>query len=105
MKNRIVVTIAGESYTILSEESEEYVKKAAELVDSKIAEVSSNIPVSQLNAAVLAALSIADDSLKAAISADNMRTQMKSYLDDASRLRTELNEARRELARLKNGKR
>ena len=104
MKNRVIVTIAGESYTILSEDSEEYVKSAAELVDSKIAEVSSNIPVSQINAAVLAALSIADDSLKAAISADNMRAQMKSYLEDASRLRTELNEARRELAKLKSGK-
>ena len=104
MKNRVAVTIAGETYTILSEDSEEYVKSAAELVDSKIAEVSSNIPVSQITATVLAALSIADDSLKAAISADNMRAQMKSYLEDASRLRTELNEARRELAKLKSGK-
>ncbi|MDP4108496.1 MAG: cell division protein ZapA [Bacillota bacterium] len=104
MKNRVLVTIAGENYTIISEDSEEYVKKAAELVDSKISEISSGVPLSALNAAVLAALSIADDSLKASTAADNMRTQMKSYLDDASRLRSELNEARRELQRIKGGK-
>ncbi len=104
MKNRVMVAIAGETYTILTEDSEEYVKKVAEIVDSKISEVSAGTSVSLINAVVLAALNIADESMKATIAADNMRTQMKSYLDDASRLRSELNEARRELARLKGGR-
>ena len=104
MKNRVTVTIAGETYTILSEDSPEYIKKAAEMVDQKMQEISAGMPVSFLNAAVLAALNLADQAMKAEEAASNMRAQMKSYLEDASRLRSELNEARKEAARNKNGR-
>ena len=105
MKNRVTVTIAGETYTILSEDNEEYIKKAAEKVDQKIAEISAASPFSALHAAVLAALNLADEAMKAEEAATNMRSQMKSYLEDASRLRTELNEARREAARYRGNNR
>ena len=104
MKNRVVVNILGEDYTLLAEENEEYVLKTADLVRGKIDEIVSAAPVPTMNAVVLAALNIADEYFKAVDAADNMRAQMKSYLDDASRLRAELNEARRELNKLKSGR-
>lgn len=38
MPNRISVTIAGQKYTVLAEESEEYTRQVAERADAKIAE-------------------------------------------------------------------
>ena len=36
--NRVTVTISGRAYTILAEESKEYMDRVAELVNSKISE-------------------------------------------------------------------
>jgi len=65
MPNRISVTIAGQQYTILAEESEEYTQQVAKRADHKIAEAKAVTDASMLNAAVLAALNLADEATKA----------------------------------------
>jgi len=104
MKNRVKVVIGGESYTIVSEDEESYILQTAAGVDERMHAFLEASPVSALQAAVLTAMNYADDCKKAEDAADNMRAQMKSYLEDASRLRAELNDLRREMARLKSGK-
>ena len=52
-------------------------------------------------AAVLAALDYCDEAVKATESADNLRSQIKDYLEDSSQARMEAEEARREIEKLK----
>ena len=101
MKNRISVTVAGNDFTIVSEESEAYVRGVAAEVDREIQNVMSESHLSLSDAAVLSALNSADRARKAADSADHLRLQVKTYLDETQKLKAELAETRRELSRAK----
>jgi cell division protein ZapA len=62
MKNLVRVEILGREYVVKSDEGEERVKKIAAYVNQKIKEISeSTKTVSTLNAAILAAMNIAND--------------------------------------------
>jgi cell division protein ZapA len=62
MKNLVRVEILGREYVVKSEEGEERVKRISAHVNQKIKEISEATPaVSALNAAILAALNIAND--------------------------------------------
>ena len=65
MKNKIVVSIGGRDYTLVAMENEEYVRRCAELVDQQLQEVLRDSRLSQADAAVLAAMNVADLYLKA----------------------------------------
>ncbi len=80
--------IAGRDYTITSGDAPEHVRRVAVYVDRKIAETQSSGFVNRESAAVIAALSIADELLTAQ--------------DDNTRLRRELMQSRQELNELKH---
>ena len=62
MKNVIRLEILGREFTIRSDEGEERVKKIGEYVNRKIQEITNDgKAVSTLNAAILAALNIANE--------------------------------------------
>ncbi len=62
MKNVIRLEILGREFTIRSDEGEERVKKIGEYVNQKIQEITNHgKAVSTLNAAILAALNIANE--------------------------------------------
>ena len=64
--NVIRLEILGREFTIRSDEGEERVKKIGEYVNQKIQEITNDgKTVSTLNAAILAALNIANDYFKA----------------------------------------
>ena len=92
-KNRIKISILGSDYIIASEEEENYVRQIAAETEKRIAGVTM--------AAVLAALDYCDEAVKATESADNLRSQIKDYLEDSSQARMEADEARRENEKLK----
>ena len=100
MANRITVSICGEEYTLLAEENPSYMQKVAALVDAKMSEIMSAGRVSRMDAAVLAAANMADEMLKQQGSTENLRRQLKGYLDDANKAKSELSECRRELVKL-----
>ena len=54
----------------------------------------------RVDAAIMAALNIADGYFKAQETAENLRKQVKQYLDEATRIKMELSESKRELFRL-----
>lgn len=95
MRNRVTLHIAGESYVMLSDETETYMQEVAALVDGKISEAKKIPGVSTLQAAVLAACNVADDYYKSVQAADNLRAQMKNYLEESSNLRRELADAQK----------
>ena len=95
-KNRVKVTIAGEEYTIVAAESEDYIRRVAALVDSKISGILAAGRMPLNDATVLAACNLADEQIRASETAENLRAQIKAYSDEISRLRAELSESRRE---------
>ena len=60
--------------------------------------------LSQADAAVLAAMNIADQYFKEQEASENLRRQVKEGLEEASRLKAELSEAKREIFKLQNRK-
>ena len=100
MENRITVNICGTEYPLMAEESPAYMQKVAALVDAKMGEIMAAGKISRTDAAVLAAANIADEMLKQQAGAENLRSQLKGYLDEANRATAELSECKREIFKL-----
>lgn len=103
MKNKVVVTIAGQEYTMVAVEDEAYVHRCAAHVDSQLRELSGS-RLSQADAAVLTAMNIADEFFKEQGASENLRRQLKESLEEASRLKAEVSECKREIFKLQNRK-
>ena len=104
MRNHITVTIADQEFALVAAEDESYVRKVAAHVDAQIREVSQDGRISAVNAATLAALNIADEYYKEQESSENLRRQRKESLEEGTRLKMELSEAKREIFKLQNNK-
>ena len=102
MKNRIVISIGGRDYTLLAAEDDQYVQKVAEHVDKKIQELMEQSHLSLTDAAVMTAVNLADDYFKMVETSENLRNQLKEYLEEASKTKMELSEAKRALFKLQN---
>lgn len=100
MANKITVTISGTDYTLMSEDSPNHMRKIAALVDEKMTEITSTGRVSRMDAAVLTAANLADELIKQQSAAENLRRQLKGYLDEAGKAKSELSECKRELMKL-----
>ena len=100
MANRVTVNICGEDYTLVAEESTAYMEQVAALVDKRMGEVIAGAKVGRSDAAVLAAVNLADELLKSEQAAENLRRQVKGYLDEASKAQAEASELKREVFRL-----
>ena len=85
---------------MVAAENEEYVRRCAELVDRQIQEVGEGGRLSQTDAAVLAAMNVADLYLKEQEASENLRRQVKENLEEANQLKLELSEAKREIFKL-----
>ena len=100
MANRVVVNICGEDYTFVAEESASYMQKVGAYVGDKMSEVLGSAKVGRTDAAVLTAANIADELFKAQAAAEQLRSQIKGYLDEAGKAQAEVSELKRELFRL-----
>ena len=103
MKNKVVVTIADRDYTMVAVEDENYVRKCAAHVDQQLREIA-NSRISQADAAVLAAMNIADQYFREQDAAENLLRQIKDNLEEVNQLKMELSEAKREIFKLQNRK-
>ena len=103
MKNKVVVTIADRDYNMVAVEDENYVRKCAAHVDQQLREIA-NSRISQADAAVLAAMNIADQYFREQDAAENLRRQIKDNLEEVNQLKMELSEAKREIFKLQNRK-
>lgn len=101
-KNRIKLNICGCECALCSDDSESYMRSVGDEVQKSIDEImAKNERISVTLAAIIIALGYCDDSRKAAAAAENLRAQIRDYLEDSSHARTEAEEAKRELERLK----
>ena len=100
MANRVVVTICGEDYTFVAEESTSYMQKVGAYVGDKMTEILNGAKVGRTDAAVLTAANIADELFKSQAAAEQLRGQIKGYLDEAGKAQAEVSELKREIFRL-----
>lgn len=96
MKNRVEVVIAGNRFTMTGEQDEEYMTKIAALVDNQVCKIREN-GADMLQAALLTACDMADNYVQAVQGAENLRTQISSYLAENKNLSKELEEAQQEI--------
>ena len=100
MANRVVISICGEEYTFIADESAAYMQKVGSYVSEKMEEVLSSAKVGRTDAAILTAANIADELFKAQTASEQLRSQIKGYLDEAGRAQSEVSELKREVFRL-----
>lgn len=100
MANRVIVNICGDEYTLVAEESPSYMQKVGAYVGDKMDEVLNSTRVGKTDAAVLTAANIADELFKAQATAEQLRRQIKGYLDEAGKAQSQVSELKREVVRL-----
>jgi len=100
MANRVVVTICGEEYTFVADEPPSYMQKVGAYVGDKMDEVLNSTRAGRTDAAVLTAANIADELFKAQAAAEQLRRQIKGYLDEAGKAQSQVSELKREVIRL-----
>ncbi|MCQ2462047.1 MAG: cell division protein ZapA [Clostridia bacterium] len=114
-KNRVKLVVGGAEYTVLADDDTKYVQELGKEVDSALDSIiKENKRISTTQAAILLALDYADMYKKSTAGADNLRAQIKDYLDDAAtakgkadmarheteKCRKELDDAKEEIKRL-----
>lgn len=100
MANRVVMRICGEELTFTAEESTDYMQKVGAYVGEQMQDILSSSKVGRSNAAILAAVNIADELFKTREADEQLRAQIKGYLDETSQAKAEISELKREVLRL-----
>ena len=100
--NKIKLNICATDYVLTTDEPDSYMRELGGEVDHDMRVLLDSDPrISTTMAAVMTALTNADRARKAEAAADNLRSQMKGYLDDNAKARQEAETARREAAQLR----
>ncbi|MBQ9981787.1 MAG: cell division protein ZapA [Oscillospiraceae bacterium] len=100
--NKVKVVICGKEYCLQTEEEPTYVYALARKLEKNIAEiVGNNTNISVYSASVMIALSTLDMLNKCNEDMDNLRVQIKEYVDEAGKARLERDSALREIESLK----
>ena len=100
MANRVVISICGEEYTLVADETPSYMQKVGSYVSDKMTDVMNAAKVGRTDAAVLTAVNLTDGLFKSQTAAEQLRGQIKGYLDEASKAQAEVSELKREVFRL-----
>ena len=102
MANRVTMSICGTEYILVAEEDAAYMEKIGNMVDAEMQKLMDSAHMSRDAAAVLAAVNLADQLYKQQEGGENLRRQLKTYLDEASRAKNEAAELRRKLQNAQN---
>lgn len=94
---RQVVFVGGKRFTIITDESEEYMRNIVDRLDTKLRSIiSTNPKLDKDSAALLASLDYCDEEYKIKKKLDENKDQMKDYLSEITRLHMEIDSLRRE---------
>lgn len=99
---RVEVKINNVEYTLVTNEPEEYVQRVALLVNKRMLQLKEgNKQLSTAMAAVLTSINIADELLKNESVLDNIRVELKRYMEEAQASGEELEAKKLEVEKLK----
>ncbi len=98
MLNRVKVVLCGKEYVLQTEDAPSYVYQLAKTLEKRISDITENNPrVSAHSAVMMVALSTMDELTKANAGVENIRSQVKEYVDQAGKARLERDAALREI--------
>ena len=100
MSNSVTVKICGEEYKLITDDSIEYTQSVGSRVNAEMQKLLSTKRVGRMDAAILAALNIADELFKMRETDEQLRAQIKSALDEAAAAKAEVNALKRESVNL-----
>lgn len=96
--NRVTITICGKEYTLQTDESPDYVRQLAARLDRRISDMMETSDIISLSSAeILVGLSLMDDSYKTTSNIDNIRGEIRNYVEEAGKARAEADDLRRQL--------
>ncbi len=99
---KVEVKINNIEYTLVTNEPEEYVQRVALMVNKHMNTIAQGNPqLSTAMKAVLSAINLADDYLKNEGVLDNLRVELKGYMEEAKGLSVELEAKRLEVEKLR----
>ncbi len=87
MANRVVFHIAGQTYNMLSDESVDYMNEVAELAQQTVAQCGGSSEFASTRALALAAVTLADDYIKAKTAAEAAEAKCRALEAELSALR------------------
>lgn len=98
IKNKVIVRIMGQEYTLVSDDSREYMQKVSNLVDDKMREITAaNKRLSTSMIAVLTALNAMDEYLKIQMEKEEMKRRQDDPSIEVAELKKHLAETCSEL--------
>ena len=102
MNNRVKLEIRGINYDINTDESPEYTEELAKEIDERLAQIlKGGSFISMTQAAVLVALEKADAAYKGNQEIESLKIQVKEYLEESAKAKSERDYYKRELERIK----
>lgn len=100
--SKIKVSICGYDFSVVTDEDRQYILNIANKVERKVNKMlENNGRLSTASAALFAAMDYCDQVQKAAGDGNNLRGQIKDYLEESSTARKQLDSAKKEIERLK----
>lgn len=103
-KNKVSVMVAGQRFTLVTDESDKNVMDVAASVDAKINTFMAQMNMSREKCSVLAALDFCDDERKARRAINEIKDQIKDYITEISSLKDENENLKKEIEKLNNEK-
>ncbi len=102
MNNKVKLTICGINYFINTDEDVEYTENLGKRIDERMNQIlKSGSLITMTQAAVLTALEISDELSKSEADVEKYRNQIKEYLEDSAKAKSERDYYKRELERIK----
>lgn len=102
-QNKVIVKINGQDFTVVGDESEEYIKNIANYVDENIGElIEKNNKLSKSMAAILAAFNIADKYFKSSRELEQLKTDIVGPLKEYEKAKKELEELKKSFQEIKS---
>lgn len=102
-KEKVIVNINGQEFSVLGNESEEYIKSIAKIVDDNIKEImKKNSKLSQSAAAILAAFNIADKYAKTIKELKEVNESVVEPLKEFDQIKNDLDNTNNKLKLLKS---
>jgi len=96
-KNKVLLTICGVDYVLLGTKNDDYMHDLGDrLSEQMLRLMRENSRVSATQAAVLCALGNMDELREAQTTAENLRSRIQDYLEDAAQMKKEAELSRHE---------
>jgi len=93
MANRVTIKLAGQSYTMLADEPEDYMKEVAELAQRTIIDCGGSDSFASTRAMALALVNLADEYMKAKKLAEAAVVRCRALQSENGSLRTQASRA------------